>query len=81
VGGTLRWDHSLGRQAKVLSILSMFPKPQAPSLRARHGYLTHRHHQNNLIINRFEACRWYQSLGALMLGIFPEERVGKTMGR
>jgi hypothetical protein len=34
-----------------------------------------------LIINRFEACQRYRSLGALMLGIFPEKRVGKTMGR
>jgi hypothetical protein len=30
------WYHSVGRQAKLLSILSMFPKAQAPSLRAHH---------------------------------------------
>jgi hypothetical protein len=34
------------------------------SLRARHGYVTHRQHRKNLIINRFGACRWYQSVGS-----------------
>jgi hypothetical protein len=33
------------------------------SFRARHGSFSPRQIRNNLIINRFEACRWYQSVG------------------
>src|SRR5215475_101129 len=34
------------------------------SFRARHGRFSPRQIRKNLIINRFESCRWYQSVGS-----------------
>jgi hypothetical protein len=60
-GGTLRWYHSVSRQANFCRFYRGF-RSSAPSLRARHRYLTHRQIQKNLIIN-LETCRWYNSVG------------------
>jgi hypothetical protein len=63
------WDYSPDRSAPVAQ-LDRAPDYESggqefESLRARHGYLTHRHHRNNLIINHFEACRWDQTMWAM----------------